>query len=274
MSPSIEPVSPRKVAAVSVAANRQESRLSDSAQSAGALPQNARETGLREAAITILVVGSPKAQTASIVALLEGVGYVVHRLPAVTPETLMKLEPALVLMATELSGIENARMCSQIRLVSTVPILVLSEHDAETDKVLALELGADDYVILPVGDRELLARVRAQLRRAQIGRGDVDGAQHIGSFTIDRVGRRICFDDHELHLSPKEFDLLAFLLGSPGRAFSREQLLREVWGYRYYGGIKTVDVHVRWLREKLSAYEPLPFRITTLRGIGYRLDLL
>jgi DNA-binding response OmpR family regulator len=250
MSPSTEPISDSEVSILSGEPNH------------------------GEPTATILVVGSPRSQAAAITELLRDIGYTVHRLPAVTPEALTRLEPALVLLATELSGIENARMCSQIRQVSTVPIIVLSEHNEETDKVLALELGADDYVILPVGNRELLARVRAQLRRAQLGRGELAGLQHIGAFTIDRLGRRICFNGNELRLSPKEFDLLAFLLNAPGRAFTREQLLREVWGYRYYGGIKTVDVHIRWLREKLAACEPVPFRITTLRGIGYRLDIL
>jgi DNA-binding response OmpR family regulator len=250
MSPSIEPVAGTKV-------------LRPSSE-----PEHQEPTA------TLLVIGSPKGPTAAITNLLRSERYAVHRLPSATPEALTRYEPALVLVATDLSGIENARMCSQIRQVSTVPIIVLSGHKEEADKVLALELGADDYVILPVGDRELLARVRAQLRRAQIGRGDPDGAQHIGLFLIDRAGRRVCVDSNELRLSPKEFDLLAFLLNAPGRAFTREQLLREVWGYRYYGGIKTVDVHVRWLREKLAPYEPTPFRITTLRGIGYRLDML
>lgn len=249
MSPSTEPISDSKAAIM-------------------------RELNQREASATILVIGGPTGLSATITEQLDRAGYDVHRLPRPTADMLTRLEPLLVLVATELSGMENARICSQIRLVSTVPIVVLSAHQEETDKVLALELGADGYLVTPVGEREFLATVRAQLRRAQIGRSESVGMQRVGTMTIDRVGRRVCLNETELHLSPKEFDLLTFLLKEPGRAFTREQLLREVWGYRYYGGIKTVDVHVRWLREKLSPYEPLAFRITTLRGIGYRLDLL
>ena len=182
--------------------------------------------------------------------------------------------PDLVILDLMLPGMNGLEVCRSLRRDSVVPIIMLTAKDAETDRVVGLELGADDYVTKPFSMRELLARVGAVLRRAAgpAVAPEVPDRQAVGPFLIDRAARRALLDGGELQLSRREFDLLSFLLANPDRVHSRDFLLQQVWGYDFQGDRKTVDVHVRWLREKLEGRAP--FRIATVRGAGYRLDLV
>jgi DNA-binding response OmpR family regulator len=186
----------------------------------------------------------------------------------------------LDLMLPQLSGIE---VCRILRRESAVPIIMLTAKDSEIDKVVGLELGADDYVTKPFSLRELLARIRAQLRRldgpATGGRVDGDGLRaapeplRLGAVTVDLAGHRLLRDGQELAIKPKAFELLAFLVRNPGQVFSRDQLLERVWGYDYAGETRTVDVHVHWLRSAIEADPGQPRYLQTIRGTGYVLRL-
>jgi len=185
-----------------------------------------------------------------------------------------ELRPDLIvldLMLPELGGLE---VCRILRQETTTPVLVLSARDSELDKIVGLRVGADDYMTKPFSLAELTARVMALLRRAQptVEERGVVEVEEFGEFRFDRGARSVHVGQETLRLSPKEFDLLSFLLANPGRVHSREQLIRRVWGPKFFGERKTVDVHVRWLREKFEPFEELPFRITTVYGVGYRLD--
>jgi len=187
------------------------------------------------------------------------------------------LRPDLIvldLMLPELGGLE---VCRILRQEMATPVLVLSARDTELDKIVGLRVGADDYMTKPFSLAELTTRVMALLRRAQQMAPESKGVvevEAIGDFRFDRGARAVHIGKHELRLSPKEFDLLSYLLAHAGRVHSREQLIRRVWGPKFFGERKTVDVHVRWLREKFEPFPSLPFRITTVYGIGYRLDRL
>jgi DNA-binding response OmpR family regulator len=185
----------------------------------------------------------------------------------------------LDLMLPQLSGID---VCRILRRESSVPIIMLTAKDGEIDKVVGLELGADDYVTKPFSLRELLARIRIQLRRLDSpeerarstpsGTSDSEQLQ-IGAVSVDLAGHRILRDGRELALKPKAFELLAFLLRNPGRVFSRDQLLERVWGYDYAGESRTVDVHVHWLRSAIEPDPGQPRYLQTIRGTGYVLRL-
>ena len=176
----------------------------------------------------------------------------------------------LDLMLPELSGLELTRI---LRQEGDVPIIMVTAKESELDKVVGLQLGADDYITKPFSLPELFARITAVLRRSEQRSVPREFEEdRIGRLTIDRAGRRAIIDGDELHLTPKEWELLAFLVHRPGRVFTREILLEQVWGYNYLGDRKTVDVHVRWLREKLGRFGNLGLQIVTVRGAGYRLD--
>src|SRR3979411_23951 len=182
-------------------------------------------------------------------------------------------QPDLVLldlMLPEMSGLE---VCRVLRKERDVPIIMLTAKESELDKVVGLQMGADDYITKPFSRRELFARMTAVLRRSEQRdvRPEVE-EDRLGRLRIDRAGRRAMVDDAELKLTPKEWELLAYLVRRPGRVFTRKILLEEVWGYNYLGDRKTVDVHIRWLREKLGRFGKLGFEIVTVRGGGYRLD--
>jgi DNA-binding response OmpR family regulator len=149
------------------------------------------------------------------------------------------------------------------------PVLMLSARSGDLDKIVGLESGADDYVTKPFSTGELLARVRALLRRTPVTR-----SSHLasGDLELDPIGRRAKLADKELYLTHKEFSLLAELIRNPGVVLSRDLLLERVWGYDYFGDSRTVDVHVRWLRQKIEPDPSSPRRITTVRGVGYRFD--
>ena len=171
-------------------------------------------------------------------------------------------------MLPELSGVE---VCRILRAESAVPIIMLTARDGEVDKVVGLELGADDYVTKPFSLRELTARIRAIFRRAEQAAA-TPGAAHrwtSGRVQVDLAGHRVLRDGKPVPLKPKAFELLAFLLRNPGQVFTRDQLLEKVWGYDYAGETRTVDVHVHWLRAELEADPAAPEFLHTVRGVGY-----
>jgi DNA-binding response OmpR family regulator len=182
----------------------------------------------------------------------------------------------LDLMLPELSGME---ICRIIRRESAVPIVMLTARDSEVDKVVGLELGADDYVTKPFSLRELQARVRAQLRRVDGASSPASGPParpadvRLGSVTVDLAGHRLLRDGRALSVKPKAFELLAYLLRHAGQVVSRDQLLEHVWGYDYLGETRTVDVHVHWLRSQLEDDPAHPRFLQTVRGVGYVLRL-
>ena len=182
--------------------------------------------------------------------------------------------PDLIVLDVMLPRLDGFDVCRIIREESSVPILMLTARDEEMDKVLGLELGADDYLTKPFSIRELLARVKAMLRRVEMVRSAREDAPAEllveGNVQVDLSSHRATIEGKPVHLKPKEFDLLAFLMRNRGRVLTRDQLLERVWGYDYAGNTRTVDVHVRWLREKLEADPSRPELIQTVRGVGYR----
>jgi DNA-binding response OmpR family regulator len=174
----------------------------------------------------------------------------------------------LDLMLPELSGVE---VCRRIRAESDVPILMLTARDSEVDKIVGLEVGADDYVTKPFSLRELQARVRALLRRAEARPvAEPNGPPvRVGPVEVDLAGRRLLRDGKPVSLTPRAFDLLAFLVRNRGQVLTREQLLEQVWGYDFAGETRTVDVHVHWLRQLIEVDPARPVVLETLRGVGY-----
>lgn len=235
-------------------------------------------------------------------ALLEAVGYTLRRegydvsMVATGVDALTAArsgQPDLVVLDVMLPGMDGLQVCRALRSESNVPILLLSAKGEEVDRVVGLELGADDYLSKPFAMRELLARVRAMLRRARMtdapladgnGRGtplvtvvppppegeSIAPTLTAGDLSIDPARRRATLAGRPLTLKPKEFDLLHYLVRHPGIVLSRDALLRRVWGYDYPVDTRTVDVHVRWLRQKIEDDPARPRRVETVRGFGYR----
>ncbi|MDO4553191.1 MAG: winged helix-turn-helix domain-containing protein [Bacillota bacterium] len=180
--------------------------------------------------------------------------------------------PDLILLDVMLPLMDGFEVCRRIRESSSVPILMLTAKEEEVDKVLGLELGADDYITKPFGMRELIARIKANLRRADLVgelKDEPANLQEFGNLSIDMNRYEALKNGKALELTLREFELLKYLAERENRVFSREQLLEEVWGYEYYGDIRTVDVTVRRLREKLEDDSSDPQYIMTKRGIGY-----
>jgi DNA-binding response OmpR family regulator len=181
--------------------------------------------------------------------------------------------PDLLLLDLMLPGIDGIEVCRRIRAQSNVPIIMLTARVEEVDRVVGLEVGADDYVTKPFSMRELLARVRASLRRAEMRPAQESTLiQLLPGLTIDPNRRQVLRGDQPVAMKPKEFDLLLFLARHPRQVFTREQLLDHVWGYEFAGQTRTVDVHVRWLREKIEPDPANPSYLLTNRGVGYRLE--
>ena len=222
---------------------------------------------------TILVVDDEPTQREMLAEALEAEGFTIVT-AADGRAALLKFresKPDLVLldlMLPELSGIE---VCRIIRAESGVPILMLTAKDSELDKVVGLELGADDYVTKPFSLRELIARVRAQFRRTeqQAVAGGTPALVDVGAVQVDLAGHRLLRNGVTVPLKPKAFELLAFLVRNPGQVFTRDQLLEHVWGYDYAGETRTVDVHVHWLRSRIEADPANPEFLHTVRGTGY-----
>lgn len=178
--------------------------------------------------------------------------------------------PDLVILDLMLPELDGLTVCRSLRQVSDTPILILTARTGELDKIIGLESGADDYLTKPFSLGELQARIRALLRRA--GPRRISDEIRSNNLMLNLVSRRAYLNERELVLSPKEFSLLAELLRHQGAVLSRDLLLTRVWGYDYYGDSRTVDVHIRWLREKIEENPSQPARITTVRGIGYRFE--
>ena len=180
--------------------------------------------------------------------------------------------PDLVLLDIMLPGLDGIEVCRILRKEMNVPIIMLTAKASEVDKVVGLEIGADDYVTKPFGTRELIARVRALLRRAESPGTESTGSVSVGDLRVDMDRHQAFKDEVPIGMKPREFDLLAFFLRNRGRAFTREQLLSQIWGYDFVGDTRTVDVHVRWLRKKIEDEPASPRRLITVRGTGYRFD--
>lgn len=179
-----------------------------------------------------------------------------------------KLQPALMVLDIMLPEVDGFEVCRQIRIQSEVPIIMLTARDDDIDKIVGLELGADDYLTKPFNPRELVARVKAILRRSErVARRE--GPLHIGDVSIDPNRRELTVAGEAIDLRAKEFDLLLSLMENSGVVLSREQLLNLVWGYDFYGQTRTVDVHVAHLRKKLAASKEVT--IDTVTGVGYKL---
>ncbi len=179
----------------------------------------------------------------------------------------------LVVLDVMLPRLDGLSLCRLIRKSSPAPILMLTARGTEVDKIIGLESGADDYIVKPFGLGEFLARVRAALRRAATAAPPpVRDRLEAADLTLDLIARRASQHGEELKLTHKEFDLLAELMRNAGAVLTRDLLLQKVWGYDFVGDSRTVDVHIRWLREKIEADPSQPARITTVRGVGYRFE--
>ena len=195
-------------------------------------------------------------------------------------EVARRERPDLIVLDVMLPGLDGFEVCRILRQEMSVPILMLTARTDEVDRVVGLEVGADDYLTKPFSMRELLARVKALLRRVRLVREELaaegQGARTqrlvCGDLLIDLTRREVERGGQVLHLKPKEYDLLVFLARNRGAVLSRDLILERVWGWDYGGGTRTVDVHVRWLREKIEPDPEHPLRLVTVRGIGYRFE--
>jgi two-component system alkaline phosphatase synthesis response regulator PhoP len=218
---------------------------------------------------TILVVEDETSIASFVAAYLRNAGYGV-KTAATAQAALIQLAsdaPALVILDLNLPDGDGVELCRRIRKTSDIPILMLTARDEDIDKIIGLEVGADDYMTKPFNPRELVARVKSILRRASPERrkSESDEIQH-GDLTINAGKREVYVVDEEIRLAPKEFDLLWELLDHRGIVLTRDQLLERVWGYTFAGDTRTVDVHVRQIRRKLGDASP----IVTVWGVGYK----
>ncbi len=198
-------------------------------------------------------------------------------------ELAREMEPDLIILDVMLPGLDGFEVCRILRREMSTPVLMLTARDDEIDRVVGLEVGADDYLAKPFSMRELLARVKAMLRRVRLVREEVKQAEgedgkpkpeimEFGNLKIDMTRREITVDGEVVAFKPKEYELLTFLAQHQGQVLSREFILERVWGWDFIGDSRTVDVHVRWLREKIEPDPANPQRIITVRGAGYRFE--
>ena len=190
-------------------------------------------------------------------------------------------QPDLIILDVMLPGLDGFEVCRILRREMSTPVLMLTARDDEIDRVVGLEVGADDYLAKPFSMRELIARVKAMLRRVRMVRDEVSAADsakpqakimEFDNLRIDMTRREITVDDEVVAFKPKEYELLTFFAQYQGQVLSREFILERVWGWDFIGDSRTVDVHVRWLREKIEADPANPERIITVRGAGYRFE--
>lgn len=235
-----------------------------------------RNSGLREplgrrkrSAVRVLIVEDDDAIAAPLIRGLEREGFEVQRV-ASGEDALLATEYELVLLDLGLPGIDGFEVCRTLRARSDVPIIVTTARGEEIDRVVGLELGADDYVVKPYGLRELIARIRAVTRRVQRAPGVEDVAEvSLGGLSIDRRRHSVTLDGTEVVLTPKEYELLEFLARDPGAACTRDAIIAAVWDEHWFGPTKTLDVHIASLRKKLGH----PDWIETIRGVGFRLSV-
>ena len=195
-------------------------------------------------------------------------------------EAARRIKPDLILLDIMLPILDGIEVCRILRQEMNVPILMLTARDDEIDRVIGLEIGADDYITKPFSMRELMARVKANLRRTRFDKEDTLAAPaqpeneiiRFDNLVLDLTRQEVLLDDKPLTLKPKEFDLLLYLARHRGQALSRDTILEQVWGWEYTGNSRTVDVHMSWLREKIEPDPTHPVRIVTVRGTGYRFE--
>ena len=191
-------------------------------------------------------------------------------------EIALKTTTDLVILDIMLPKMDGLQVCQLLRRETNTPIIMLTAKTEETDRVVGLELGADDYMTKPFSMRELMARVKALLRRSHLTEDKrlVEALPQVktGNLTLDLARHEAKINDKTLGLKPREFALLVLLVSNKGLALTRGQILEQLWGHDYIGDIRTIDVHIRWLREKIEAYPSFPQRIITIRGIGYRFE--
>lgn len=224
---------------------------------------------------TVLVVEDENHIATTIRFNLEREGFAVHTAGdgEQALESARRLQPDLIILDLMLPLLSGTEVLRQIRRDSNVPVLVLTARTAEADRVHGLDLGADDYITKPFSIAELLARVRAHLRRRNGAASAAPLIITFGDFTLDTARRELRQASTVVPLRPKEYDLLAYLAQRPGRAIDRDQILNDVWNYDFTGGSRTVDVHVRWLRRKIEPDPATPTHLLTVRGAGYRFEL-
>lgn len=203
---------------------------------------------------------------------------------AVALDMARQSHPDLILLDIMLPGMDGFEVCRILRQEMNTPVLMLTARDDEIDRVVGLEVGADDYLTKPFSMRELLARVKAMLRRVRLVREEVSAgisaapvaplpqSMVFDNLVLDLTRREVRLNDEPVALKPKEFDLLLFLAQHRGQLLSRELILEQVWGWNFIGDSRTVDVHIRWLREKFEQDPGNPTRIVTVRGAGYRFE--
>jgi DNA-binding response OmpR family regulator len=180
-------------------------------------------------------------------------------------------QPDLIVLDIKLPEIDGMEVCRRVRMTSAVPIIMLTARGEESDRIAGLEVGADDYLPKPFGFRELLARIRANLRRVALDRNPPDNTPiRVGAIELDRFAHRVTKDGKTIELSLREYDLLVQLMNQAGRALDRTTLMNSVWGENWFGDPRTLDVHVRWLRMKIEDDPAAPRYIQTVRGMGYR----
>jgi len=196
-------------------------------------------------------------------------------------EAARRLKPDLILLDIMLPGMDGFEVCRILRNEISTPVLMLTARDDEIDRVVGLEVGADDYLTKPFSMRELIARVKAMLRRVRIIRDELNASQlesvdklvlDFGNLRIDVGRREVKIDQKIVNLKPKEYELLFYFAKHKNQVLSRDQILESVWGWDYVGDSRTVDVHVRWIREKIENDPANPQRIMTVRGAGYRFE--
>jgi DNA-binding response OmpR family regulator len=217
----------------------------------------------------ICVVEDEQVIAAAVAARLRAEGFAVevaHDGPAGV-ELCRRVRPDLVVLDLMLPGIDGLEVCRRVQGERPIPVLMLTARDDETDMLIGLAVGADDYMTKPFSVRELVARVRALLRRVERRPAPLGDSTRVGVLELDPASRRVSVDGRDVHLTPTEFDLLTLLAARPGVVYTREQLLADVWGYRDGSGQRTVDSHVRGLRRKLG-----PGHVRTVHGVGYALE--
>ncbi len=221
----------------------------------------------------ILIVDDDTLIADSLIYHLSGEGFEVRAVHtgAAAVEALDQFQPDLVILDIMLPDISGLDVCRHIRSTSTVPVIMLTARDEEVDRVMGLEFGADDYLAKPFASRELLARIRAILRRVELDRKGYSTQNiRVGDIQVDLQARRVFKGEQEIELSSREFDLLAVLMRNAGVAISRDRLIDHVWGRDWIGDLRTLNVHIRWLRLKLEDDPASPQLIQTVRGYGYR----
>jgi DNA-binding response OmpR family regulator len=224
-----------------------------------------------EAATRILLVEDEVSISAPLASVLEREGFVpaVAATAAEALRMVRSIEPEVVLLDLTLPDGDGRDVCREIRVFSDVPIIMLTARGTEVDRIVGLEIGADDYVVKPFSSGELVARIRALLRRTD-GSTRTPAAYRVDGLELDESSRRATLDGEPLELSRKEFDLLAELVRSAGKVVSREELMAAVWDENWFGSTKTLDVHIGWLRKKLGDDPADPHYLHTIRGVGFR----